>query len=344
MKAVIWKDLNTIEYTDVPEPSCRDGWVKIRVMAVGLCATEVALITGTFDGARPPHILGHEICGDIVELGQGCDASLLHKRVVVETYVGCGECEFCRTGRKHLCQAGEIGYPPYNGGDAQFVVVPQGCVRLIPDNVSYEEGAILEAVACPFGAMNWAGFHKGASILVQGTGVAGQSFIKTARALEAGKVFCTVRNDAKAAMVQKAGAQVIDLRLGDPVEQIMAATDGMGVDYSVDAVGSAKTIDTAIRCTKSGGQVILYGIPDKDETVTLPVTECILRQISITGYTGNEKCWDPLIRLVSEGKINVREMVSAQFPLSRFQDALDLLLSKRSDIIKVVLHPWEQDA
>ena len=341
MKAVIWKDLNTVEYTEVPEPSCKPGWVKIRVMAVGLCATEVALIRGTFDGARPPHILGHEICGDIVELGEHCDASLLHRRVVVETYVGCGECEFCRTGRKHLCQAGEIGYPPYNGGDAQFVVVPQGCVRLIPDNISYEEGAILEAVACPFGAMTFEQFRKGASILVQGTGVAGLSFIKTARAMEAGQIFCTVRNDTKAALVRRAGAQAIDLRLGDPAEQILAATGGMGVDYSVDAVGSSQTIETAIRCVKSGGDVILYGIPDKDDPVALPVIDCILRQIRITGYTGNEKCWDPLIRLVSEGKINVRDMVSATFPLSQFQDALDLLSSRHSDIIKVVLHPWE---
>ena len=342
MKAVIWKDIDKIEFTDVPEPECRAGWVKIKVMAVGLCATEAHIITGKFNGGKPPHILGHEICGDIVELGKDCSPQLLGKRVVVETYVGCGKCIFCRTGRKHLCSAGEIGYPPYNGGDAQYVTVPQGCVHIIPDCISYDEGGIMEAVACPFGALLSSGFQMGKTVLVQGAGVAGLSFIQSAKAAGAGKVLCAVRNDVKAEQARHFGADVIiDLRYENLIERVFEETEGLGVDFSIDAAGAAQTVNNAVSAAISGGNVILYGIPSDNEKIQFPVTEMILRQITVCGYTGNEFGWDSLIRLTAENKINLRDMVSYTYPLKDFGKALELMKNKPQDLIKVVLHPWD---
>lgn len=341
MKAVIWKGLYDLTYCDVPEPEVKEGWVKIRVQAVGLCATEVHIISGKFNAAEPPHILGHEICGDIVEVGEGVDAGLLNKRVVVETYVGCGTCEFCKTGRKHLCAAGEIGYPPYAGGDAQYVIVPEGCVRFLKDNISYDEGAIMEAVACPFGAVVNMGLAEGQTVLVTGAGVAGLSFIQSARALGAKTVFCAVRNDEKAALVRKFGGTVIDLRKENLKEAVLKATDGAGVDVAIDAAGAPATIAGCFEAVKSGGKVMLYGIPSSDAKVELPVIDCILRQITVCGYTGNEAAWDQLIDFVSEGKISLKEMITKTLPLSAFSEAVDLVENGGPSVIKVVLHPWE---
>lgn len=342
MKAVIWKGPDTVEYTDVPEPMCIPGWVKIRVMAVGLCVTEAHVIAGTFHAGNPPHILGHEICGDVVELGTGCSPELLGKRVVVETYVGCGKCIYCRTGRKHLCSAGEIGYPPYPGGDAQFVVVPETSIHCIPDQISYDEGGIMEAAACPFGALMSAGFAMGQTILVQGAGVGGLSFIQAARAAGAKKIICTVRNEEKARQAHFFGADiVIDLRTEDLQKRVMEETDSLGVDVSVDAAGVPETIENAIHTTASGGKVILYGIPDEHLKVSIPISEVILRQITLCGYTGNEFAWKPLIAAVSKGSFNLKDMVSQTFPLRDFDKALSLLKNKPKDLIKVVLHPWD---
>ncbi|MBR2405726.1 MAG: alcohol dehydrogenase catalytic domain-containing protein [Clostridia bacterium] len=343
MKAVVWKGKYALEYTDLPEPECRPGWVKIKVMAVGLCATDVHIIADKFDAGKPPHVLGHEICGDIVAVGDGCDKSLCGKRVVVETYVGCGTCEFCRTGRKHLCSAGEIGYPPYQGGEAQFVTVPVGCIREIPDSISYDEGAIIEAVACPFGALLNSGFQMGQTVLIQGVGVAGLSFIQAARAAGAGRIFCTARNDVRAAMARKFGAEVIDLRTDDAVAYIQRETGGRGVDLAIDAAGAPATIEQCFQAVVSGGMVMLYGIPSKEAVIPLPVTECILRQIRVCGYTGNEWGWDPLIQLVDRGVISLKEMVSVVMPLSRTSEAVALLESRDPHIVKVVLHPWDDN-
>ncbi len=341
MKAVVWRGLYDLDYCDIPEPQVKPGWVKIKVQAVGLCATEVHIISGKFPVCDPPHVLGHEVCGDIVEVGEGCNKDNVGKRVVVETYVGCGECEFCKSGRKHLCPAGEIGYPPYNGGDAQYVIVPEGCVRFLKDNISYDEGAIMEAVACPFGAVVNAGVAKDDTVLVMGAGVAGLSFIQSSLALGAKKVLCAVRNDEKAELVKKFGGMVIDLRNEDLCDAVMKETDGKGVDLAIDAAGAPATIDSCFKNVKSGGKVMLYGIPSNDAKVELPVIDCILRQITVCGYTGNEKAWDALIDLVSNGKISLKEMISATLPLSQFAKAVDIVENGGPSIIKVVLHPWE---
>lgn len=343
MKAIIWKDLNRVEYAEIPEPEVRPGWVKLKVNAVGLCATEAHMIAGKFDGGRPPHVLGHEICGEVVELGEGCRASLLGKRCVVETYVGCGKCVYCRTGRKHLCSAGEIGYPPYPGGHAQFTLVPEGCVHVIPDVISDDEGGIMEAAACPFGTLLTAGVRMGQTILVQGAGVAGLSFLQAAKAAGAGKILCAVRRDERIRQAKHFGADVvIDLRTEDLQQRVLEETDGLGVDFSVDAAGAPETISAGIAACKAGGHGILYGIPDKNAVIPMPVTDMILRQITLCGYTGNEFGWDALISAVAKGNFNLRDMVSVRMPLRNFADALELMAKRPPELIKVVLHPWEE--
>ncbi|MDD3212837.1 MAG: alcohol dehydrogenase catalytic domain-containing protein, partial [Eubacteriales bacterium] len=145
MKAMVWQDYNRLVWADVPEPECGRGCVKIKVLSAGVCATDVHVITGSFAHGKPPHILGHEICGEIVETGVDTQKATVGDRVVVETAVGCGQCRYCRTGNKHLCASGgEIGFPPYAGGYAQYVVVPENCIRVIPAAIGNDAGGILE--------------------------------------------------------------------------------------------------------------------------------------------------------------------------------------------------------
>lgn len=343
MKAVVWKSYNQLVYSDVQEPQCTDGSVKIKVMSAGVCATDVHVISGNFDNGKPPHILGHEICGEIVEIGNNVRSVQTGDRVVVETAVGCGQCGYCRTGNKHLCaNGGEIGFPPFSGGYAQYVVVPENCVRRIPKTISNDAGGILEAVACPAGAVYRIGLKPDDTVLIQGAGIAGLSFVQTAKAFGAKKVMVAARNEARLAFARKFGADItINTKKENLPERILEETDGRCADLSIEAAGAPATIEQAIKLVKKNGKVILYGIPDDSAAIPFPVKEIIMNQITVYGVTNNELVWDPLIDLVAAGRIRVEEMVTHCFPLEKLDEAVELLKRHPDDLIKAVVHPWE---
>lgn len=344
MKAMVWQDYNKLVWSEVPEPKCADGNVKIKVLSAGVCATDVHVITGSFRRGNPPHILGHEICGEVVETGRLVNGVAAGERVVVETAVGCGQCEYCRTGNKHLCASGgEIGFSPYAGGYAQYVVVPENCVRKIPSTVSNDAGGILEAVACPAGAIYRIGLKPDETVLIQGAGIAGLSFAQVAKAFGARKVIVTARNKVRLSYASRFGADVVVNRKEENLERrVMEETDGKGADVSIDAAGAPETVETAVYLTKKGGKVILYGIPDNTARIQFPVEEIILNQITVHGVTNNELVWDPLINMVARGVVRVQDMVTHRFPLKELDKAVELVKQHPDDLIKAVVHPWEE--
>ena len=339
MKAIVWHGERDIRYEDRPEPQVKENEVKLKVLSCGYCVTEYHIMTGIINLCDPPHILGHEICGRIVEAGSGVDKSVTGRRVVVETYVGCGSCEYCKGGKKHLCNAGEIGYPPYPGGEAEYVCVPHSCVHFLPDEISDDEAGIMEAVVCPFGAI-MENDVKDKTVLVYGAGVAGLSFIQAAKIYGAKKVLCVVRNDVKKAQAYHFGADaVIDSRTENVSERTKAETEGYGVDFFADATGAKSIIQQGFSLVKKGGKIILYGLPDKNEKIELPVFDVILNQISLCGYTGNSNAWEEVIECAKQGKLNLKDMVTMRLPLSETKKAMETLDNKPADMIKIVLKP-----
>ncbi|MFV0399222.1 MAG: zinc-binding dehydrogenase [Oscillospiraceae bacterium] len=342
MKAVVWVGRDKLDFREVPEPACLPGQVKIKVMSAGVCMTDVHIITGKFAAGEPPHILGHEIAGEVAEVGNGCGDIALGDRVVVETAIGCGICHHCRTANKHLCdRGGEIGYPPYQGGYAQYVCVPRGCVYKLPDNVGYDAAGIMEAVACPFGAVERVGMSMGSSVLIQGPGIAGLSFVQAARAHGAGKIIVTGTKPFRLEKARELGADVaIDVAKEDVASRVLDETAGEGADLSIDTVGSEASIRLAAELARKNGKVVLYGIPNGDATLTYPVQRMILNQLTVYGVTNNELIWQPLLTLLEKGTVRIDDMVTHRFPLRELRSAVDLLLERPEHLIKAVVHPW----
>jgi L-iditol 2-dehydrogenase len=341
MKAWVWKGVNDIVLDrNYPDPVAKPGWVVIKVLSAGVCSTDVGIVTGKFDAGSPPAVLGHEICGEIVVLGDGVTAAKTGERVVVETSVACGFCPKCRSGNKHLCmQAGEIGFPPFDGGYAEYVAVPQGCVRRIPDSMTNEQGAILEASICPFGAIYRQGMQLNETVLVQGVGVAGLSFIQAAKCHSAKKIIAAARNPVSLAIAKKFGADVtVSTKTEDLRARVMEETGGEGVDLSIDAAGAAATIGAAVELTAKGGRCLLYGIPADDADIKFPVKTMIFRQITVTGGTNNELAWVPLIDLIAAGKFNNADMVTHRFGFEELPAALDAVAKRENGLIKAVLN------
>ena len=341
MKAWVWKGTDRIELEkDYPNPVAKPGWVVLKVRAAGVCSTDVSIVRGRFGAWNPPGVLCHEICGEVVELGSGAKGVKVGDRVVVETSVGCGICVKCRTGNKHLCaEAGEIGFPPFNGGYAEYVAVPDNCCRKMPDAITDEQGAILEASICPFGAIYRNPPPLCATVLVQGVGVAGLSFIQAVKCLGASKVIAAGRNLSRLDNARRFGADiVVNTKEQDLDAVVRAETDGRGVDLSIDAAGAAVTFANALRLCASGGVVNLYGIPAAGTKIEIPTDEVIFRQLTIRGGTNNELAWVPLMDLIARGKFNNADMVTHRFGFEELPAAIELVDKNPDGLIKAVLN------
>jgi len=340
MKAWVWEGKDQIRLDkNYPDPVAKPGWVVLKVRAAGVCSTDVSIIRGRFGAWNPPGVLCHEICGEVVTLGEGAKGVKVGDRVVVETSVGCGICVKCRTGNKHLCaEAGEIGFPPFNGGYAEYVAVPDNCCRKTPDAMTDEQGAILEASICPFGAIYRNPPKMGSTVLVQGVGVAGLSFIQSVKCYGAKKVIAAGRNLSRLADAKHFGADVVVNTKEQNLEEIVRAeTDGLGVDLSIDAAGAAVTFANAIKLCASGGVVNLYGLPAAGTKMEIPTDEVIFRQLTVRGGTNNELAWVPLMELIAQGKFNNADMVTHRFVFEDLPAAIDLVDKHPDGMIKAVV-------
>ena len=341
MKAWVWEGTDRLRMDDgYPDPKAKPGWVVLKVRAAGVCSTDVSIIRGRFGAWNPPGVLCHEICGEVVELGDGAKGVGVGDRVVVETSVGCGICVKCRTGNKHLCpEAGEIGFPPFDGGYAEYVAVPDNCCRKMPVAMTDEQGAILEASICPFGRIYRNPPQMGATVLVQGVGVAGLSFIQAVKCFGAKRVIAAGRNLSRLDDARRFGADVVvNVKERDLAEVVREETGGLGVDLSIDAAGAAATFDNAIRLCAAGGVVHLYGIPSAGEKMALPVDDVIFRQLTIRGGTNNELAWIPLMELIAGGKFNNADMVTHRFGFDELPKAIELVDKHPDGLIKAVLN------
>lgn len=343
MRAAIWTDYGKIEVADAERPSPAAGQVLVRVMAAGLCVTDLHVYTGRLAYGRPPHIMGHEIAGEICGLGKGVSRDLLGRRVTIETSLGCGKCAFCLSGQRHLCpQMEEIGTAPHGGGYAQYMVCPAENAVPIPDKVSWDEAGILECAVCPMGAYYRNGLRAGETVAVYGVGPAGLTFIQGAKLLGAGKVIAVARNPARLARAARFGADVlVDSSGGDAPDRIRAETGGAGADLVCEAAGAAATVAESVDAARNGGRIFLYGIPGDGEPAQFPIMKISSKQLAIYGAAGEPRVWASLLGFVEDGRLNLREYVTHRLPLRHIARGFDMLRDKTEDPIKIVLRPQE---
>lgn len=345
MKAAVWTDYGKIEIQEVPIPEISGNEVLIKVMAAGVCITDLHVYTGQFIYGKPPHILGHEIAGEVVKVGENVVDYKSGDRVIVETSIGCGNCHDCRSGNRHLCKdMTEIGFTPNNGGYAQYMKAPASNLFFIPDNITYEEAGIIESVVCPAGALMRWGVKFGETVVVYGVGPAGLAFIQTAKALGAGKVIAVARNRERLERAKHFGADIIINSCTESVQEcILKETNGLGANLVCEAAGAPETILESFEIASRGGCIILYGIPADSDRFEFPATKIITKQLEIYGAIGNPLVWEPLLKMVSTGKINLKDMVTHSYPLDNINDAFTLLNDKKRKPIKVVVLPWKNE-
>lgn len=339
MKAAVWDKIGHVSIEDKKMPTADQGHVVVKVKAVGVCATDIHMIMGKVKLAKPPHVLGHEIAGEIEEVGAGVTGWKKGDRVVIDTIVSCGKCKACKSGRRELCpDRMEIGYDPYDGGYAEYVRVPAQCLVHLPDSIPFRDAAIMESVACPFGAVLRIGVKPGSTVLVQGGGPAGIAFLQAARISGAKKVIVSARGDKRLEYARHFGAdEVIDAKNENVLERVMELTNGEGCDYVMDAAGTVESILLCFDACKIGGDVFYYGIPGADEKIEFPFMKMMMKQLRLHGILEYCAGWDTIVSLVESGRVNLHDMVTHTFKLEEIDKAIELYNSKDRNLIKSVI-------
>ena len=274
-----------LENADVPVPEIAPSEVLIRVAAAGICHSDAHYRAGISRIDNLPVTLGHEIAGRVEKVGSAVKHVSEGARVCVHYLVHCGGCEFCMRGLEQFCPSGQMIGKNRDGGYAEFVKVPGRNAFVLPDQISFEIGAIMMcSSATALHALNKARLKAGESIAIFGFGGLGFSALQLARAFDCGQIYVVEINSAKLASAKLLGAVAIDARKGDPVDQIADATNGKGVDVSLELIGSAKTMRQAVQCLGALGRAAVVGLT-ADSMSIYPYTELINKEVEIIGVS-----------------------------------------------------------
>ena len=206
------------------------------------------------------------------------------------------------------------------------------------EGVTDEEAAIIESCVCPAGSMLAHPVQPGETVLVQGAGPAGLAYIQLAKIQGAKKVILSARKSYRTDIAMTVGADVhIDPTKEDVLARVLEETDGYGVDVSIDAAGFSATVDLAVKAACGGGRVILYGIPADTDKTDFPVTDIIIKQLSVFGACSSPDAWEPMLKWSDEGKFNLGALVSASYRIEDINQAIDDIENRRNNIVKAVI-------
>src|SRR5438105_3419584 len=305
MKAVqLVKTGAPLEDVEVPLPEIGPSEVLVRVAACGICHSDAHYRAGISPIDPLPVTLGHEVAGRVETVGREVHHISLKSRVYVHYLVSCGCCDFCRRGHEQFCSKGQMIGKNRDGGYAEFIKVPGRNVFVLPDEIPFELGAIMMcSSASALHALNKVRLKFDESVAIFGFGGLGFSALQLVKAFGCGEVYVVDINPAKLASIATFGGIPIDAIAADSVEQIGEATDGKGVDVSLELVGSAITMGQAIRCLGVCGRAALVGLT-ADSLSVLPYPEVINKEAEIIGVSDHLAAELPLLmQLARNGKL-----------------------------------------
>ncbi|MBV9282872.1 MAG: zinc-binding dehydrogenase [Chloroflexi bacterium] len=344
MKAVVKAapGVGNVEVRDVQEPEVPPGQVKIAVRAAGICGTDLHIYYDEYR-SRPPVVLGHEVSGQVAEVGAGVERVRVGERVTTETYVStCGVCRFCRAGRINLCpQRRSIG-SAVDGGFTSYLVVPEGNVHRLPERVSYLAGALTEPLACVVhGALELPRLLPGDLAVIAGPGTIGLLTLQVVKG--AGARVVVLGTDADGHRLQLAvdlGAdRVFDVGRDDYRGAMDELTGGSGADIVYECSGAGPAAQMLLDLVRRGGQYVQIGLFGKP--IAWDLEQVCYKELAVMGSNASvPSAWTRALDLMATGAVQTEPLVSGQLPITAWPDAFDAF--ERRVGLKTVLYPVEE--
>jgi len=347
MKVLRFHAPGDVRIEDAPVPQITADEVLLRVRNCSTCGTDVKIFHNGHQNLTPPRVMGHEIAGEVAEVGANVSGWAVGDRAQVIAAVPCGECHECRKGWMAVCaNQTSIGYQ-YDGGFAEFMVVPREVLKVdglnrIPDGVDFDEASAAEPFACAINAQELLGIEEGDTVVVFGAGPIGCIHTRIARGVhKAGRVFLV---DVNAGRLEMSAAAVqpdatIDASRVDVVAEVMRLTDGRGADVVITATAANVTQEQAISMAARNGRISFFGgLPKTNPTITCDSNLVHYRQLHIHGANGsapehNKKA----LEYIASGQVPVKDLITVHLPLERALEAFDIVAA--GEAIKVTVEP-----
>lgn len=340
-QAFVLTQLNTLEKREVPIPKAKAGEIVLRLETVGVCGSDVHYyqkgVIGNFK-VEFPFILGHECAGIVVETGEGVTDLKTGDRVALEPGVPCGRCEMCRTGHYNLCPDVQfLATPPYDGCLKRYISFPAEYAFKLPENMSAEQGALVEPMAIGMNAALTGGVKTGDTVVVFGAGCIGLVTMLAAKAAGATKVIVSDVIPLRLEKALELGADaVINSREQDIVAEVKRLT-GAGPDVVLDCAGFNDTIRTAVQIAKPAATIVIVGM-GTDEINGVPLSPINVKELKITSIFRYKNMYPRTIAAIAEGKIKVDGIVTKRFAFDQTPDAFASAAKDAVSTVKNVIN------
>jgi L-iditol 2-dehydrogenase len=333
-----------IRIEDAPEPSPGPGELKLRVRNCSTCGTDVKISKFGHHHIVPPRVMGHEIAGEIVALGDGVTGWSAGDRVQVIAAIPCGTCPDCRRGWMTICPNQEsIGYH-YDGGFAEYLIVPAKVLAVdgvhpIPAGVGFAEASLTEPLACVLNGQELARVGDGDDVVVMGAGPIGCLHVLLARARGAARVFLVEVNAGRLAEAAALVKPDEALAGTDVVPDVRELTGGRGPDVVITAAAAGAAQEQALAMAARRGRISFFGGLPKDHPIIACDSNLVhYRELTIVGANGSSPAHNAAaLDLIASGRVRVDELITHRLPLESTLDALDLVA--RGAAVKVTIQP-----
>jgi len=340
VRVAVYHSNADIRLEDRPVPAIGPAEILVRIRASGICGSDVM---EWYRMPKAPLVLGHEVAGDVVEVGADVRHLAVGQRVVVSHHVPCNTCELCLSGAHTACHTlHTTNFDP--GGFSEYVRVPalqtERGVLLLPEGITYEEGTFVEPLGCVVRAQLHAGVHPSSTVLVVGSGISGLLHVRLALALGARHVVATDISEYRLDCARRSGAVAIDgAAAGDELPQLLRQATGGLADLVIVCTSAPPAIRQGLACLKSGATFVFFAPPPPGEPLAMPMAELWRREVTVrTAYGAAPADLATALGLIAARRVVVADLITHRLPLDDIARGF-ALVAEADRSVKVIIEP-----
>ena len=339
MRVAMYYRNSDVRLEQMLTPQIGPGEVLVRVLASGICGSDVM---EWYRIKKAPRVLGHEIAGEIAEVGEGVEQYHVGDRVFVSHHVPCNTCTYCLSGNHTVCETlHTTNFDP--GGFAEFVRVPRINVDrgtfLLPEDLSDDQAVFIEPLACVLRGQREAGLRPGQTVAILGCGISGMLHLALAKALGAGKIIVTDMSEYRLNMARDLGADLAMAAAGDVPAGIMDANGGRAADLVIVCTGAFPAFKQALASVDRGGTVLCFATTEPGVELPVPLNEFWRNSVTLLpSYANSPYDAEVAMELIRAGRVEVEGMVTHKLPLAETGEGFRLVAGA-DESLKVVIEP-----